>query len=89
MVEEAHLARAPGGRVVRARHFFIELVPTDQVPAGEEFAAEIHISSEYVFRSPTIYLPYISQDRPEEPNTGVRRVGMTLGMSVRPPRTQS
>lgn len=29
------------------------------------------------------------QDRPEEPNTGVRRVGMTLGMSVRPPRTQS
>lgn len=27
------------------------------------------------------------QDRPEEPNTGVRRVGMTLGMSVRPPRT--
>jgi hypothetical protein len=29
------------------------------------------------------------QDRPEEPNTGVRRVGMTLGMSVRPPRTPS
>lgn len=29
------------------------------------------------------------QDRPEEPNTGVRRVGMTLGMSVRPPRTTS
>jgi hypothetical protein len=29
------------------------------------------------------------QDRPEEPNTGVRRVGMTLGMSVRPPRTVS
>ena len=29
------------------------------------------------------------QDRPEEPNTGVRRVGMTLGMSVRPPRTIS
>ena len=29
------------------------------------------------------------QDRPEEPNTGVRRVGMTLGMSVRPPRTHS
>lgn len=29
------------------------------------------------------------QDRPEEPNTGVRRVGMTLGMSVRPPRTSS
>ena len=29
------------------------------------------------------------QDRPEEPNTGVRRVGMTLGMSVRPPRTAS
>ncbi|CAK7288685.1 hypothetical protein [Streptomyces misionensis] len=29
------------------------------------------------------------QDRPEEPNTRVRRVGMTLGMSVRPPRTQS
>jgi hypothetical protein len=27
------------------------------------------------------------QDRPEEPNTGIRRVGMTLGMSVRPPRT--
>ncbi|MFF9003666.1 hypothetical protein ACF1GW_38875 [Streptomyces achromogenes] len=27
------------------------------------------------------------QDRPEEPNTGVRRVGMTLGMSVRPPRS--
>lgn len=29
------------------------------------------------------------QDRPEEPNTGVRRVGMTLGMSVRPPRAIS
>ena len=29
------------------------------------------------------------QDRPEEPNTGVRRVGMTLGMSVRPPRSTS
>lgn len=29
------------------------------------------------------------QDRPEEPNTGVRRVGMTLGMSVRPPRPTS
>lgn len=29
------------------------------------------------------------QDRPEEPNTGVRRVGMTLGMSVRPPRSNS
>lgn len=29
------------------------------------------------------------QDRPEEPNTGIRRVGMTLGMSVRPPRTTS
>jgi hypothetical protein len=29
------------------------------------------------------------QDRPEEPNTGIRRVGMTLGMSVRPPRTVS
>lgn len=29
------------------------------------------------------------QDRPEEANTGVRRVGMTLGMSVRPPRTHS
>jgi hypothetical protein len=29
------------------------------------------------------------QDRPEEPNTGVRRVGMTLGMSVRPPRMTS
>jgi hypothetical protein len=29
------------------------------------------------------------QDRPEEPNTGVRRVGMTLGMSVRPPRSIS
>lgn len=27
------------------------------------------------------------QDRPEEANTGVARVGMTLGMSVRPPRT--
>lgn len=25
------------------------------------------------------------QDRPEEANTGVARVGMTLGMSVRPP----
>nr|WP_202514099.1 hypothetical protein [Streptomyces sp. SID8373] len=25
------------------------------------------------------------QDRPEEPNTGVARVGMILGMSVRPP----
>lgn len=25
------------------------------------------------------------QDRPEEPNTGIARVGMTLGMSVRPP----
>ncbi|MEV8398810.1 hypothetical protein [Streptomyces niveus] len=25
------------------------------------------------------------QDRPEEANTGVSRVGMTLGMSVRPP----
>ncbi|MDX2800082.1 hypothetical protein [Streptomyces scabiei] len=29
------------------------------------------------------------QDRPEDPNTGIRRVGMTLGMSVRPPRTTS
>lgn len=29
------------------------------------------------------------QDRPEELNTGVRRVGMTLGMSVRLPRTTS
>ncbi|MEE4419517.1 hypothetical protein [Streptomyces bugieae] len=29
------------------------------------------------------------QDRPEEPNTGVARVGMTLGMSVRPPRISS
>lgn len=26
------------------------------------------------------------QDRPEEPNTGVARVGMTLGMSVSPPQ---
>jgi hypothetical protein len=29
------------------------------------------------------------QDRPEEPNTGISRVGMTLGMSVRPPRLTS
>lgn len=29
------------------------------------------------------------QDRPEEPNTGVSRVGMILGMSVRPPRQTS
>lgn len=29
------------------------------------------------------------QDRPEEPNTSVARVGMTLGMSVRPPRISS
>jgi hypothetical protein len=29
------------------------------------------------------------QDRPEEPNTGVARVGMTLGMSVSPPQTIS
>lgn len=27
------------------------------------------------------------QDRPEEPNTGVDRVGMIVGMSVRPPRS--
>lgn len=26
------------------------------------------------------------QDRPEEPNTGIARVGMTLGMSVSPPQ---
>ncbi|MFL3869254.1 hypothetical protein LT966_21885 [Streptomyces griseobrunneus] len=29
------------------------------------------------------------QDRPEEPNTGVARVGMILGMSVRPPLPNS
>ena len=29
------------------------------------------------------------QDRPEEPNTGIARVGMTLGMSVRPPLPNS
>lgn len=29
------------------------------------------------------------QDRPEEPNTGVTRIGMTLGMSVCPPRVTS
>ncbi|MFI9598936.1 hypothetical protein ACIHCX_03475 [Streptomyces sp. NPDC052043] len=29
------------------------------------------------------------QDRPEEPNTDVARVGMTLGMSVSPPRMTS
>ncbi|MFF2852688.1 hypothetical protein ACFVT5_41305 [Streptomyces sp. NPDC058001] len=29
------------------------------------------------------------QDRPEEPNTDVYRVGMTLGMSVCPPRVTS
>ena len=29
------------------------------------------------------------QDRPEEPNSGVARVGMTLGMSVCPPRISS
>ncbi|MEU0991271.1 hypothetical protein [Streptomyces sp. NPDC005953] len=29
------------------------------------------------------------QDRPEEPNSGVARVGMTLGMSVCPPRVTS
>lgn len=28
-------------------------------------------------------------DRPEEPNTGVDRVGMIVGMSVRPPRSAS
>ncbi|SCD77429.1 hypothetical protein GA0115253_101701, partial [Streptomyces sp. Termitarium-T10T-6] len=29
------------------------------------------------------------QDRPEEPNTGIARVGMILGMSVRPPLPNS
>ncbi|MEC4016098.1 hypothetical protein [Streptomyces sp. H27-D2] len=29
------------------------------------------------------------QDRPEEPNTSVARIGMILGMSVRPPRLTS
>jgi hypothetical protein len=29
------------------------------------------------------------QDQPEEPNTGVARVGMILGMSVRPPLPNS
>ncbi|WP_432077831.1 hypothetical protein [Streptomyces sp. YPW6] len=29
------------------------------------------------------------QDRPEEPNTGIARVGMILGMSVRPPLPKS
>ncbi|MFJ6566647.1 hypothetical protein ACIQNU_04455 [Streptomyces sp. NPDC091292] len=29
------------------------------------------------------------QDRPEEPNTGITRVGMTVGMSVSPPRVTS
>lgn len=28
-------------------------------------------------------------DRPEEPNTGVDRIGMIVGMSVRPPRSGS
>lgn len=27
------------------------------------------------------------QDRPEEPNTGIDRIGMIVGMSVRPPRS--
>lgn len=29
------------------------------------------------------------QDRPEEPNTGIDRIGMIVGMSVRPPRSDS
>lgn len=29
------------------------------------------------------------QDRPEEPNTSVARIGMILGLSVRPPRQSS
>ncbi|MDR3080533.1 MAG: hypothetical protein LBV60_06330 [Streptomyces sp.] len=29
------------------------------------------------------------QDRPEEPNTDIARVGMTMGMSVSPPRMTS
>ncbi|MYU24633.1 hypothetical protein [Streptomyces sp. SID8352] len=29
------------------------------------------------------------QDRPEEPNSDIARVGMTLGMSVSPPRSTS
>lgn len=61
-----HYRDGSGGPVVRARHFFIELVPSDEVPAGREFAAEIHIGSEIYVAMPRIFLPFVAQDGVEE-----------------------
>jgi hypothetical protein len=58
-----HYRDGAGSPVVRARHFFIELVPSDDVPAGREFAAEIHIGSEIYVATPRIFLPFVAQDR--------------------------
>lgn len=52
------------GPVVSARQFFVEVLPSDALAAGQEFAAEIRIVSAIWTATPTLFLPYLSQDRP-------------------------
>ncbi len=54
------------GLLVSARQFFVEILPSDVLPPGEEFAAEIRISSQVWHDTPTIFLPYVTQDVPVE-----------------------
>jgi hypothetical protein len=51
---------------VTARRFFVEILPSEALPPGEEFAAELRIVSQVWHDTPTIFLPYTAQDRPGE-----------------------